>query len=82
MLFSYEKVSLFQRLLQFHVNDPALRWSEVFERLEKLRENPTLQLEDVQVSDTTLEQVFLNFAQENVAMKSARSGNASSQFPV
>ncbi|XP_028967478.1 ATP-binding cassette sub-family A member 1 [Galendromus occidentalis] len=63
----------YQCMLQFHVNDASLRWSEVFERIQELRENPNLRIEDVQVSDTTLEQVFLNFAQEN-ATESEASG--------
>ncbi|XP_028967476.1 ATP-binding cassette sub-family A member 1 [Galendromus occidentalis] len=75
---SYQVSSVFGHghcLLQFHVNDQRLRWSEVFERIEKLRESPQLQLEDVQVSDTTLEQIFLNFAKEHAVVSPAQNSS-------
>ncbi|OQR71608.1 ATP-binding cassette sub-family A member 1-like [Tropilaelaps mercedesae] len=54
-----------QRLLKFHVTSQNLPWSEVFKLILKLRTEPGLAIEDVQVSDTTLEEVFFNFAHVN-----------------
>ncbi|XP_022665838.1 ATP-binding cassette sub-family A member 1-like isoform X2 [Varroa destructor] len=51
-----------QRLLKFHVTSLNLKWSEVFELILQLRTRSDLALEDIQVSDTTLEEVFLTFA--------------------
>ncbi|XP_075727970.1 phospholipid-transporting ATPase ABCA3-like isoform X4 [Rhipicephalus microplus] len=49
-----------QALLHFHVTDTSLRWSQLFETLEALKQE--LSFEDYIVSDTTLEQIFLAFA--------------------
>ncbi|XP_022688047.1 ATP-binding cassette sub-family A member 3-like [Varroa jacobsoni] len=52
----------YQRLLTFHVSKATLRWSVVFERIMTMRNDPALEIEDVQVSDTSLEEIFLSFA--------------------
>ncbi|XP_077531563.1 phospholipid-transporting ATPase ABCA3-like isoform X3 [Haemaphysalis longicornis] len=49
-----------QALLHFHVTDTSLKWSQLFEILESLKQE--LSFEDYIVSDTTLEQIFLAFA--------------------
>lgn len=49
-----------QALLHFHVTDTSLKWSQLFETLESLKQE--LSFEDYIVSDTTLEQIFLTFA--------------------
>lgn len=49
-----------QALLHFHVTDTSLKWSQLFETLEMLKQE--LSFEDYIVSDTTLEQIFLAFA--------------------
>lgn len=49
-----------QALLHFHVTDTSLKWSQLFETLESLKQE--LSFEDYIVSDTTLEQIFLAFA--------------------
>ncbi|XP_077492875.1 phospholipid-transporting ATPase ABCA3-like isoform X2 [Amblyomma americanum] len=49
-----------QALLHFHVTDTTLKWSQLFETLESLKQE--LSFEDYIVSDTTLEQIFLAFA--------------------
>uniref|UniRef100_A0A131Y9J2 ATP-binding cassette, subfamily A (ABC1), member 3 n=1 Tax=Rhipicephalus appendiculatus TaxID=34631 RepID=A0A131Y9J2_RHIAP len=49
-----------QALLHFHVTDTSLKWSQLFETLEALKQE--LSFEDYIVSDTTLEQIFLGFA--------------------
>lgn len=46
--------------LHFHITDTNIRWSEMFEKMEYLKKS--FDLEDVVVSDTTLEQIFLTFA--------------------
>jgi hypothetical protein len=39
-----------------------LKWSEMFKKMEELKEKHSI-LEDYTLSETTLEQVFLSFAQ-------------------
>ncbi|CAH0713097.1 unnamed protein product, partial [Brenthis ino] len=51
--------------LHYHIND-TLRYSDLFSELERLKsEFPTL-LEDYSVTETTLEEVFLSFAKEEI----------------
>lgn len=52
--------SVFQSLMHFHVTDTALRWSVLFKKVDDI--NQKFFFEDVFVSDTTLEQIFLSFA--------------------
>ncbi|CAN7995326.1 unnamed protein product [Ixodes hexagonus] len=49
-----------QTLLHFHLTDLNVKWSDLFETMEGLKQR--LQFEDYIVSDTTLEQIFLAFA--------------------
>lgn len=60
-----------QALLHFHITDTSLKWSQLFETLESLKQE--LSFEDYIVSDTTLEQIFLAFAraQREVASEPA-----------
>ncbi|XP_046970416.1 phospholipid-transporting ATPase ABCA1-like [Vanessa cardui] len=51
-------------MLHYHIND-TMRYSKLFTKLESLRENFSL-LEDYSVTETTLEEVFLSFAREEV----------------
>ena len=46
--------------VHYQVNSDGLRWSRLFGTMEEARGR--LELEDYSVSQTTLEQVFLNFA--------------------
>ncbi|XP_047503071.1 phospholipid-transporting ATPase ABCA1-like [Pieris napi] len=48
-------------MLQYHIND-EIPYSELFSALEKLKEQNPL-IEDYSVTETTLEEVFLSFAQ-------------------
>jgi len=63
-----------QNLLHFHVTDTSLRWSTLFEIVDDLSKR--YGFEDVLVSDTTLEQIFLAFA------KTQRTGEESSEVDV
>ncbi|XP_040061354.3 LOW QUALITY PROTEIN: phospholipid-transporting ATPase ABCA3 [Ixodes scapularis] len=49
-----------QTLLHFHVTDLSIKWSDLFETMEEMKQR--LRFEDYIVSDTTLEQIFLAFA--------------------
>ncbi|CAN8022538.1 unnamed protein product, partial [Ixodes persulcatus] len=49
-----------QMLLHFHVTDLRIKWSDLFETMEEMKQH--LRFEDYIVSDTTLEQIFLAFA--------------------
>ncbi|XP_022661624.1 ATP-binding cassette sub-family A member 2-like isoform X2 [Varroa destructor] len=49
----------YQCLLHFHITDTSLRWSVLFERMQELKEG--FDFEDVVVSDTSLEQIFVAF---------------------
>ncbi|XP_050352900.1 phospholipid-transporting ATPase ABCA3-like isoform X1 [Nymphalis io] len=51
-------------MLHYHIND-TMRYSELFTQLENLKEKFSL-LEDYSVTETTLEEVFLSFAKEEV----------------
>ncbi|XP_022671830.1 retinal-specific ATP-binding cassette transporter-like isoform X5 [Varroa destructor] len=50
----------YQSLLHFQVTDTSLRWSVLFQRVNDI--NKMMLFEDVIVSDTTLEQIFISFA--------------------
>ena len=52
--------SVSQSLMHFHVTDTSLRWSTLFRKVDDI--NQKFFFEDVFVSDTTLEQIFLSFA--------------------
>ncbi|XP_045485140.1 phospholipid-transporting ATPase ABCA1 isoform X2 [Pieris rapae] len=49
-------------MLQYHIND-EIPYSELFSALEKLKQQNPL-VEDYSVTETTLEEVFLSFAQD------------------
>ncbi|XP_018496407.1 ATP-binding cassette sub-family A member 2 [Galendromus occidentalis] len=49
-----------QSLMHFHVTDTSIRWSTLFSKVNEI--NLRFHFEDVFVSDTTLEQIFLSFA--------------------
>ncbi|XP_003740839.1 retinal-specific ATP-binding cassette transporter [Galendromus occidentalis] len=53
-------ISSHQALLHFHITDPSISWSALFAAIAEL--NSRFAFEDSIVSDTTLEQIFLNFA--------------------
>ncbi|KAI1307953.1 Phospholipid-transporting ATPase ABCA3 [Halotydeus destructor] len=49
-----------ETVINYHVTDTSVTWSELFENLERIKQ--TFDLEDYSVSDTTLEQIFISFA--------------------
>ncbi|XP_071508675.1 phospholipid-transporting ATPase ABCA3-like [Diadema antillarum] len=49
-----------QGMVHYHITDPALTWARIFGTMEKAK--ATFGIEDYSVSQTTLEQVFVNFA--------------------
>ena len=49
-----------QGMVHYHINNPSLSWAQIFGCLEKAK--VPFDLEDYSVSQTSLEQVFLNFA--------------------
>jgi len=53
-----------QNLVQYHIDKGELTWATVFKKLEENKEQ--LCIEDYSVSQTTLEQVFINFARAQV----------------
>ncbi|XP_071785236.1 phospholipid-transporting ATPase ABCA3-like isoform X1 [Asterias amurensis] len=65
-----------QSLLHYQVDNEQLSWSYIFGTLEESREG--LGIEDYSVSQTTLEQVFINFAKEQ---HSEESGKGRQQRP-
>lgn len=58
---------LFQGLLHYHLIDPNIRLSEIFDQMKVIKENfPAV--EDYTVGDTTLEQVFIAFAKKQAVL--------------
>ncbi|KAJ0173934.1 hypothetical protein K1T71_010080 [Dendrolimus kikuchii] len=51
-------------MLHYHINE-TMRYSDLFEALESLKETFPSLIEDYSVTETTLEEVFLSFAKEN-----------------
>lgn len=47
-------------MLHYHITDPNVKWSYIFDTMENGKKQ--LKLEDYNVSDTSLEQIFLSFA--------------------
>lgn len=61
-----------QGLLHFHITDPSVKLGRLFGIVESIRER--FAVEDYSVSQTTLEQVFINFAQTQLPPEEAKSG--------
>ena len=49
-----------QLVLHYHISDASTKWSYIFDVMETAKRR--LNLEDYNVSDTSLEQIFLSFA--------------------
>lgn len=56
-------VCMFQSLLHYHMSDTTMPLSQLFSRMQRLKEMHTI-IEDYTVGDTTLEQVFIAFARQ------------------
>ena len=50
--------------LHYHITDASVRWSQLFAVMERAKEK--LQLDDYSLSQTTLEQLFISFAQAQI----------------
>ncbi|XP_018325058.1 retinal-specific ATP-binding cassette transporter [Agrilus planipennis] len=48
-------------LLHYHINDSSITWSKLFKKIEELKSRHTI-IEDYNISETTLEEVFLLIA--------------------
>ncbi|XP_074605190.1 phospholipid-transporting ATPase ABCA3-like [Brevipalpus obovatus] len=49
--------------LQYHLNDPTLRWSDMFRTMKLIKYQ--CPIESFYINDTSIEQIFLSFAQTN-----------------
>ena len=49
-----------QGMVHYHIRDTSITWAQLFGAIERVKLN--FSIEDYSVSQTTLEQVFLNFA--------------------
>ena len=61
-----------QGMLHFHITDTLVKWSELFHTMEKCK--LPFSIEDYSISQTTLEQVFLNFARSQVPPQKVAPG--------
>ncbi|KAK6165163.1 hypothetical protein SNE40_023607 [Patella caerulea] len=61
-----------QCLLHYHVTDTSLTWADVFGTMERAKD--TYHIEDYSVSQTTLDQVFINFARTQISPREVASG--------
>ena len=55
---------LHQGLVMYHIYDAELSWAEIFGTMERAKDQ--LNIEDYSVSQTSLEQVFINFARAQI----------------
>ena len=61
-----------QNMVHYYIpTDAALTWAQIFGSIEKHKER--LHIEDYSVSQTTLEQVFINFARAQVEPRDVKS---------
>lgn len=58
------KKDMDQRMVHYHITDTSLSLAQIFGTMEKAK--ATFNIEDYSVSQTTLEQVFINFARAQV----------------
>ncbi|CAG0924896.1 unnamed protein product [Notodromas monacha] len=53
-------------LIQYYISDPDTKWDLIFRTMELAKEKWSLFLEDYSVGETTLEQIFLTFARDQI----------------
>ncbi len=63
---------LHQGMLHYHIPDPSLKWADLFQTLEDCKER--LNLDDYLLSQTTLDQVFINFARAQIPPQEVEIG--------
>ncbi|XP_041362406.1 phospholipid-transporting ATPase ABCA3-like [Gigantopelta aegis] len=61
-----------QSMLHYHITDVRLTWAQLFGIMERAKE--TYSIEDYLVGQTTLEQVFINFARSQVESNEIKKG--------
>lgn len=61
-----------QGMVHYHVKDTKLTWAKIFGLMEQAK--VTFNIEDYSVSQTTLEQVFINFARSQIPPKETNLG--------
>ena len=61
-----------QNMVHYYIpTDPTLTWAQIFGSIEKNKER--LHIEDYSISQTTLEQVFINFARTQVEPREVKT---------
>ncbi|XP_053391292.1 phospholipid-transporting ATPase ABCA3-like [Mercenaria mercenaria] len=65
-------IDIHQGYINYHLTDTTLKLAEIFGTMEKAKAN--FKIEDYSVSQTTLEQVFLNFARAQVPPNNPGNG--------
>ncbi|XP_069124776.1 phospholipid-transporting ATPase ABCA3-like [Argopecten irradians] len=68
----YELKDIHQGSLHYHINNRELSWADIFERMEAAK--VSYNIEDYSVSQTTLEQVFINFARSQLPPQEEKEG--------
>ena len=61
-----------QGMVNYHITDTNLHWAAIFGTMEKAKH--TFNIEDYSVSQTTLEQVFINFARAQLPPQENETG--------
>ena len=61
-----------QGMVHYHIKDTKLTWAKIFGLMEQAK--VTYNIEDYSVSQTTLEQVFLNFARSQIPPSDTKIG--------
>ena len=70
-----------QGQVHYHITDTSLKWAHIFGTMERAKS--TFNIENYSVSQTTLEQVFINFARAQIPPREPRNGCChGSCFPV
>lgn len=59
-----ETKDIHQGMIHYHIKDTKLTWAKIFGLMEQAK--GTYSIEDYSVSQTTLEQVFINFARSQI----------------
>ncbi|XP_021358402.1 ATP-binding cassette sub-family A member 3-like [Mizuhopecten yessoensis] len=68
----YELKDIHQGSLHYHINNRELSWADIFELMEAAKNR--FNIEDYSVSQTTLEQVFINFARSQLPPQEKQEG--------
>jgi ATP-binding cassette subfamily A (ABC1) protein 3 len=61
-----------QGMVHYHITDTNIKWAQLFNIMEKCK--IPYHVEDYSISQTTLEQVFLNFARSQIPPQEEKAG--------